>query len=232
VSHPNTFDGPLITEVGEYDGASTIRISPTQLGIRYTATRARKIVDAWCEFLGSGPTPILRLAFTSRTPKRLFASLTGQTQLKALGVKWGDYEELAPIAGMRDLEQLFLGGASSFRTLGSLVGLRQLRSLEVEGLRHVRDLSPLGELTGLRSLDVGGDWMSPRIAHVDSIAFLRGLQGLERLVLHTIAVDDLDYSPLLDLHNLRELRVARVRGMHPSHDELSAAVPALEPLTR
>lgn len=43
-------------------------------------------------------------------------------------------------------------------------------------------------------------------------------------------VDDLDYSPLLALTNLTELRVMPTRGMSPSHDELSSAIDALETL--
>lgn len=178
-----------------------------------------------CELFASGPTPISRLAFVSRTPKRLFSSLAGQTQLTALAVKWGD--DLNPVAGMRGLEELWLGGASSVRTLQPLAKLRHLHSLTVEGLRYVHDSGPLAELNSLRSLELGADWISPRTAHIDSIIFLRRLAGLERLVLHSVAADDLDYSPLLDLPRLKELRVARVRGMQPSHEELSEAIPAL-----
>jgi hypothetical protein len=85
----------------------------------------------------------------------------------------------------------------------------------------------LGYLTELSSLEVGGNWMSPRIAHVDSINFLERLSKLERIILHTIIVDDLDYSPLLQLRNLREARVMAVRGMRPTHEDLRQAIPAL-----
>lgn len=74
--------------------------------------------------------------------------------------------------------------------------------------------------------------MSSRTAHVESIEFLRHLADLNRLVLHTIAVDDHDYSPLLALPHLTEIRVARARGMRPSHDDLAAAIPALKALPR
>lgn len=209
-----------------------MRVAATQLGKRYSTHQAKKIVDKWCEFFASGPTAIVDLAFTSRTPKRLFASLAGQTQLRSLAVKWGDYDDLNPVTGMRGLTELWLGGASSVSTLTPLTELPQLRQLVLESLRRVHDLSPLGSLARLRSLEVGGDWISPRIVHVDSVAFLRNLPGLERLVLHTMIVDDLDYSPLLSLGNLKEVRVMAVRGMRPSHDELCAAIPALAALPR
>jgi hypothetical protein len=150
-----------------------------------------------------------------------------QVQLTALGVKWGDYEGLDALGGMHELTMLWLGGASSVRTLEPLAKLSQLRELGIESLRHVHDLSPLASLLQLRDLEVGGNWMSPRIAHADSIGFLRHLRKLQRLVLQTITVDDLDYSPLLSLNGLDEVRVMATRGMRPTHDELCAAIPAL-----
>lgn len=221
-----------ITTVDEYDGRSQLAVSATQLGTRYSAYRAKKIVEEWCDFFAAGPSPITDLTFTTRTPKRLFASLRGQTQLEALSVKWGDYDDLSPLTVMRKLSRLRLGGASSIKTLQPLAELPQLRELEVESLRHVHDLSPLAALTQLRSLELGGNWMSPRDAHVDSIDFLRQLPPLERLVLHTIIVNDQDYSPLLTHAAARELRVMATRGMRPSHDELCSAIPAMERLPR
>lgn len=230
VRHPSQGSAPPLTRVDEYDGGSVVRVSATQLGTSYSAREARKIVDQWCQFFDSGPTPVTDLAFTTRTPKRLFESLRGQTQLRCLAVKWGDYDDLGPLTGMHELTDLWLGGASSVRTLTPLAEMPQLRELAIESLRHVHDLSPLGGLTQLRVLELGGDWMTPRFVHVDSIEFLRRLPDLERLVLHTMVIDDLDYSPLLGLSRLREARVMPTRGMRPSHDELCAALPALQPL--
>ena len=219
-----------ITTVAEYDGASAVRVSATQLGTRYSAHRARKIVDEWCDFLACGPSPITDLTFVTRTPARLFESLAGQAQLQSLAVKWGDYDDLSPLTGMHELTRLKLGGASSLRTVTPLSQMPQLRELLIDSLRHVHDVSALGSLTRLRSLEVGGNWMTPRIAHVDSIAFLRRLPELEGLVLHSIIVDDLDYSPLLALDGLEEVRVMPARGMRPSHEDLCSAIPALDPL--
>ncbi len=70
--------------------------------------------------------------------------------------------------------------------------------------------------------------MSPRNVHVDSIEFLRRMPQLRTLVLHTMIVDGKDYTPLLDLPLLKELRVMPSRGMKPTHDELAAAIPALK----
>lgn len=44
-----------------------------------------------------------------------------------------------------------------------------------------------------------------------------------------VIVDDLDYSPLLNLPGLTEVRVMATRGMQPTHDDSAAAIPALAP---
>ncbi|HEY3612797.1 MAG TPA: hypothetical protein VGK92_03790 [Gaiellales bacterium] len=218
-----------ITRVDEYDGRSAVSIFATQLDARTSPRQARTIVDGWCAFFAAGPTPITELRFTSRTPSRLFTSLAAQTQLRTLHVKWGDYGDLSPLAGMRELAELRLGGATRVRSLSPLAELPGLLNLSLVSLRDVHDLSPLGALTALRALWVGGDGFSPRVAHVDSIAFLRRLPQLEQLVLDTIIVDDKDYSPLLGLPGLSSAWVEPVRGMRPSHAELCAAIPALRP---
>jgi hypothetical protein len=167
------------------------------------------------------------LHFTSRTPKRLFAALAGQTQLKRLRVKWGDYEDLSALVDIEGLVHLTLGGASSVRTLEPLAKLRRLETLHIESLLRVRDLSPLGKLASVTDLEVGGNWMSPKIAHVDSIAFLADMPQLENLLIHSMIVDSLDYTPLLGLPNLTTLRLMKARGMTPTWEELANSIPAL-----
>jgi hypothetical protein len=214
-----------IRTVAEYAGEQTVLLAATQLPLEYSRSQATKIVDEWVEFFASEPTPIRQLHFVTRTPKRLFAALGGQTQLQALFVKWGDYEDLTALEGLTQLETLRLAGASSVRSLTSLTRLTGLRNLEIEGLKHVHDCSPLQELRNLDDLTLGGDWMSPRIAHIDSIGWLPALQGLRSLVLHTMIVDDLDYHPLLALSNLRTVRVMKARGMRPTIQELEQRLP-------
>ncbi len=181
----------LIRRVDEYAGEAVVVLAATQLGSEYSATQAKRVVGEWVEFFSAGPSPIQELSFVSRTPKRLFDALRGQTQLKVLELKWGDYEDLSALARMQDLQRLRLAGASSVQTLAPLAKLDRVQSLSLDSLRRVRDLSPVGEMLSVTSLDVGGDWMSSRVAHVDSIAFLRNMPQLQRLLLHTMIVDDL-----------------------------------------
>ena len=216
---------PILVEAAEYRGQSDVAVAATQLGLEYSETRKRKVVDEWVAFFSAGPTPLRRLYLASRTPKRLFESLAGQTQLERLAVKWGDYDDLSALAGLTRLEHLSLGGATAVHDLTPLAALTGLERLNIESIKRVQDLSPLAALPSVTHLEVGGDWISPRRAHVDSIGFLRRMPQLKELVLHTIIVDDLDYSPLLDLPALRGVRVMKARGMRPTYDELKERLP-------
>lgn len=216
---------PKVTRLSEYEGQVAVRIWATQLDSAYTAAQAKRVVSEWEEFFSVGPSSIRELEFVSRTPKRLFAALGGQTQLRSLNVKWGDYADLTPLGGMTQLRTLRLRGASAVEDLRPLASLVHVQHLQIEGLRRVRDLSPIGSMTGVTSLDLGGNWMTPRVAHVESFGFLRRMPQLRELILHTIAADDLDYSAILDLPNLTSVRVMEVRGMRPSHAVLKAETP-------
>jgi hypothetical protein len=224
-----TKERDMLTAVDEYAGQSTIAVSATQLGTDFTQSQAAQVVRNWVEFFESGPSPIVELQLVSRTPKRLFNALAGQTQIERLFVKWGDYDDLAPIAALRSLRVLRLGGATRVRDVSPLVAVADtLVGLEIDSIRDVKDLSPLGTLSKLRQLELGGAWMSSRTAHIESIGWLEQLRSLEHLLLHTIVVDDLDYSPLLRLPRLQAVRVAQARGMTPPHDELRRLLPWAE----
>ena len=218
-------ESAALTTVSEYDGQEEVLIAATQLGAEYSTSAARRVVQEWVTFLSSGPTPIRRLEFTTRTPARLFEALQGQPQLEVLVVKWGDYSALSALQDLTQLRELSLRGASKVTDVSPLSLLTGLRSLVIEGFREIVDPLPLGRLALLESLELGGDWTGPRNGHVPSIRFLRELQTLQQLLLHTLIVGDRDYSPLLDLPALRDVRVMEVRGMTPPFEHLKAALP-------
>lgn len=216
---------PKLTEASEYAGQAAVHVACTQLGSRYTTTQARRVVAEWVDLLSGERTAISDLQFLTRTPKRLFSALSGQTQLRRLVVKWGDYDDLAPLEDLQELECLELGGASAVTQVGPLATLDKLKTLAIEGFRRIDDTTPLGHLVNLTDLELGGDWISPRNAHVSSIAFLRELNKLEKVLLHTLFVDDRDYSALLSLPRLSWVRVMATKGMEPSFDRLKRALP-------
>lgn len=126
---------------------------------------------------------------------------------------------------MPNLTTLELKGASAVTNLQPLRNLAHLHSLVVEGFRVIDDTAPVGALAALKQLELGGNWMAPRNGHVPDIHFLRNLANLQELLLHTVVVDDLDYSPLLDVPSLRSVRVMQVRGMQPGFQELQERLP-------
>ncbi len=129
---------------------------------------------------------------------------------------------------MRSLSTLCLGGASQVKNLEPLRHLTGLRRLQIESLLGVRDASPLGSLTGTTHLALGGNWMTPRRAHIESLDWLPRLRNVRHLLLHTLAVEDLDYTPLLRLERLEAVGVMRVQGMRPSFEELKHRLPWAE----
>lgn len=216
---------PKVVEVREYGGEACVTLAATQLGSKYSDSRKRQIVDEWVEFFAAGPTPIRSLQFITRTPKRLFAALSQQTQLTSLGVKWGDYDDLGVLGAMSQLVALRLRGASGVRDFRPLGALPNVQALQVEGLRGLIDASPVGEMRSVTDLELGGDWMTPRNVRITSLAFLARMPQLQRLLLHTLIVDDLDYRPLLSLPDLKTVRVMATRGMTPTIEELVTGLP-------
>jgi hypothetical protein len=219
-------DGPRrVVEVREYEGESSIALAATQLGSAYSETRKRQIVDEWVDFFRAGPTPIRSLHLLTRTPQRLFAALSAQSQLTALEVKWGDYGDLQVLSAMTELVTLRLRGASGVQDLRPLAGLQSVEELQVEGLRGLVDASPVGQMSSVTDLEVGGNWMTPRNVRITSAGFLANIPQLRRLLMHTLIVDDLDYRPLLSLPNLQKVRVMATRGMTPPIEELMQRLP-------
>lgn len=218
------------TEVSDYDGAERVQISPTQLhadefGRPIPRSRLKRIVDEWCEFFEAGPTPIRYLDIASRAPKRLVAALRGQTQLRGIEIKWGDYDDISPVGGMSDLWSLSLGGASGLTDIAALRSAPSLRVLAIEGCRRLSDLAPLGDLRALEELSLTSGFGSGPLA-LPTIGFVRGMTGLRRLVVGATVLDG-DYSPLLARTDLEALWVRKQRNMHPSLAELHDQIPGM-----
>lgn len=212
-----------MVEAGEYVGEQAIAISATQLTV--PQSRANRVIDGWIELFENGPTPIVDLSFSSRTPARLFNALRSQTQLQKLDVKWGDYSDLSALVGMKELRSLNLGGATAITTVEPLGSIKSLRELNINGSKRVKDYEPLGRLVGLERLSITESLNGPN-QHAESIEFVRGLTRLKEL-LFTPRVDSLDYSPLLSLQHADLVRIHEVRGMSPSAIDLEWAVPGM-----
>lgn len=220
----------IYTELSEYDGAARITITPTQLytdafGRVIPKSRQKKILDEWCDFFESSPTPIRFLDIASRAPKRLITALRGQTQVRGLSIKWGDYDDLSALATMPDLWTAELGGASALMNLDPLRAAQSLRFLRLGDSRRVADYSALGALANLEELEfVTG--MGSATFGIPNINFLREMPSLRHLSIAARVLDN-DYSPLLDRTTLESLWVLKQKTMSPSYNELVLRIPAL-----
>lgn len=209
-----------IERPSEYNGEAAICVEATQ-NDALTATQKKKLVQEWVDFFEAGPSPVKRLEFITRTPRRLFESLQHQTQLEDLRLKWGDYSDLSPIPILPNLHTLKFQSAPAVKTLEPLTGNATIRTLQIHGLRDAHDMNPIGTMTSLRNLHLGGDGNSLRVAHIDSLEFIHNLPQLEELMLQGLIVDSKDYSPLLSLKNLKLSWVMATPGMRPKTEELS-----------
>lgn len=212
-----------MVEAGEYSGEKSLAISATQLSV--PQSRANRVIDGWIEFFERGPSPIIDLEFTTRTPARLFESLRGQTQLQSLELKWGDYADLSVLSGMHELTSLSLGGAAAVTTVEPLGKLHSLSVLGIHGSKRVVDYGPLRHLEGLENLAITAGINGPN-QHADSLEFVRGLVGL-RIFTFAPRIDSLDYSPLLSLQGAELVDIHMVRGMSPSAIDLEWSVPGM-----
>ena len=170
---------------------------------------------AIAEELGRG----LNAPITAEEMKRLrrlderergIQDLTGlqfATNLSYLNLgSWGDIgnqvSDLSPIAGLTNLQYLFLD-SNQVSDLSPLAGLINLRELLINR-NPISDLSPLRGLTNLQKL-----WMEDTL--VSDFSPLRGLTNLVEFNFRHSFVSDL--SPLAGLINLEHIHFSENRGV-------------------
>ena len=145
--------------------------------------------------------------------------------LRRLALDAGPRDSVKPVAGLRNLEYLFLrGGRNGWAHLGALDGLEEVaifdaRLPDLRVMRRwerVRSLYLRGRriksLGGIRALEAL-QWATLDYLGVTDLAPLDGLERLTRLELSALRLDDL--SPLARLSSLRDLTLSG--GESPWH---------------
>lgn len=215
------FPPPLVSSPDGYDGGERLSLGITQTSL--TAARQKALVREWCALL---PTlsNVRTLWFHSRVTQEMLEAACAMPSLEGLYIKWSGITSLAPLAGLRTLTHLHLGGAPSATGLETLAALPGLVDLEIHNVRAAADLRFVRGLSGLRSLRLAGDSNSLKPLVLPTLAPLADLQALERLTLATIRVEDGSLAPLAALPRLRWLglcnafpmaEVARLAGRRP-----------------
>jgi hypothetical protein len=183
-----------------------------------------------------------------RGPARGWAKLRDCTQLETASFAEVDMANLKRWNTWKSLRELALTG----RRLRSLAGLEaserlerltlvNLHTLDLAMLRELPhlasltirmpagriDLESIGRSPSLRSLVIDQNVMNDRdIAHVPTLRDLSSARALEDLVLIGVQVDDRDLLPLVQLPQLRKVRLGQEIGADV--DALRAARPELE----
>jgi hypothetical protein len=149
------------------------------------------------------------------TPEQLGA-IGGLHALKRLRITHAKPRSIEFLRSLRSVEELVLEYVSGFGDLSPLRELKCLRSLHIENLRRVSDFTGLAGVGSLRYLGIHGtlDWKQP----IDNFEFLRGLPGLEVLVMWQIICQK-PYPALLPAVSLRKLKKLQVHGSYLAAEE-------------
>jgi Ricin-type beta-trefoil lectin domain-like/Leucine Rich repeat len=131
---------------------------------------------------------------------------------------------LKELAGLKGLQQLYLGGTEvTDAGLKELAGLKRLQRLHLGG-RQVTDagLKELAGLKGLQTLGLGGT----KVADA-GLTELAGLKGLQTLDLHNTQVTDAGLKELAGLRALQRLDLGHTQVTDAGAAELQKALPTL-----
>lgn len=199
------FPPKTIQQPNEYDGSDRVSLACTQT--RISATFQRKLVKEWCELL---PTlsKVRVLWLQSKVNQDLFEAVCGMTNLKGLYIKWSSINSLRPIARLKNLTHLHIGGAPSAKPIEILSELKNLIDLEVSKVWATSDLSFLENMPWLKSLSISGDNNSLKSLKIKSFKPISALKSLERLQLTTATVLDESLEPISHLPSLKYLLIS------------------------
>lgn len=147
-------------------------------------------------------TDLERLEIQVNSPLSQLDFLKNLTNLKRLhiranGESAGTFSDLSALAGLTNMEDLYLY-LDGISDLSGLSGMSRLKSLVLTGNMEISDLSPLAELTNLQTLEVPG---SSENVGID----LTPLAGLTNLRSLRTGSNVTDLAPLSGMTELRDL---------------------------
>ena len=122
--------------------------------------------------------------------------IAGLTKLEELDLANPDLADLTPLMGLTNLKVLYLDdgslSSSAITNLDALAGLVNLEGLYIPSTPNYTNLDALSGMTQLRELVMMGTRYSD-INSIDSVDFLANMPHLERLIL---SVRDIDLTPM------------------------------------
>ena len=93
----------------------------------------------WIEALPTLDIEFLDLQ--SHVPTKLIESVSKNTKLKGLYIKWTKTKSISPIANMNNLEYLHIGSGAGIIDIDKISQLGRLKDLTLENIKKTQDYS-------------------------------------------------------------------------------------------
>ena len=117
-------------------------------------------------------------------------------------------EMLPNLSSLKSLKVLLLSGITKSKDISFIGDLKKIETLYIYGFNNLYDLSPLEKMKSLKELWLDHGKMSGTGRAVRSMESLSKLKGLEYLdFILNVENKNYDISPLLELNNLKHLRI-------------------------
>lgn len=193
-------------ETSQYKGEAKINVFCTQLDHTFSAKDKKRIEKNWCDFFLESKH-ITTVWFTSRVTQELFDSVCSNETIEALYIKCAAIESLNAIKKLKKLKHFHIGSSPKITTVDIFFGLTKLETLTFENLQNVQNYDAISNLENLTQLQISGDIWTSKISTIDRIAFLQTLNKLELLDIVATKIIDQNYKAILELTNLKCLKI-------------------------
>tara|TARA_R110000868_G_C10940734_1_gene767058 strand:+ start:363 stop:1112 length:750 start_codon:yes stop_codon:yes gene_type:complete len=183
---------------------NSIVYSEKNLGLNVSETNRAKDLKKWISILPNLDKTEYLWTY-HKVNQELFEAICQMPNLKGLNIKWSGIKNLDPLTNLTELKNLSIGSSIQITDISPLLNLPNLKTLETENFKSVKDFSVLSKMTDLIGLGLNGGMYST--LKLDNIKPIESLKNLEYLQLISTRVLDKSIDPLLNLKELKSLRL-------------------------
>ena len=155
----------------------------------------------------SGRLEGISSAWISGCPESACAVVGRMKSLRRLVIFGWAMPDLSLLSELHGLEALGITDSPNLKSLAGLERLVNLRELYLTSNMGISEVSQVKALKNLKTLCLEGGFSKP--LHLDTLAPLSSLSGVERLRLASIRVRDKSLRPLVEMTSLQEVFVAK-----------------------
>lgn len=169
--------------------------------------------------VGSAPELRRLCVHKFRPASRDLSEFAGAFRVEELELVETGIASLSGIEEMEDLRYVSVAYAPKLESLDALAARRLgVREIEIESARRIASYRPLAAIPRLRRL------VLVKCANMPDLAWMRGMEYLDRFVFVESTVESGDLTPLLRLPRLREASLDDKRHYSHTSAELTAAI--------